>query len=326
MKLLSVVLLLLPLSACLAEVVDDFTVSCPQFFPPVDGTASPPTRFIGSRFKQICQTRNNQPEFATFYDTENKIPVYSSYTFDGRVSCERKSAWFIEPRLEVGGKGAKMASEAAVRKEVVNVENQALNGDYKYSVYDKGHLLPVYLAHTQSCSDATFTLTNAAPQHYSFNRGQWKKTEETMAVVLKADCINKGLSAYVVTGVVPGNDTLNNRVRIPSHYWTAFCCLDQNNKFKLSGGYIGENSKDNLEPIRNSVQDLERHLTGEYKKHFPNQIPNKAFTLFDGKCHETAGTENQNTDSDSEQMGNNRNSSKRRKLANTSCRKRNKKP
>ncbi|XP_026784484.3 endonuclease domain-containing 1 protein-like [Pangasianodon hypophthalmus] len=323
MKLLSVVLLLRPLSACLAEVVNDFTVSCPQFFPTLNGRVSPPTRFIGSRFKQICQTRNNQREFATFYDTKNKIPVYSSYRFYGRVSCERKTGdWFIEPQLDSRQLDRNMASEAALG----NIVNQARNGDYVGSVYDKGHLLPVYHAHTQCCSYATFTLTNAAPQHKSFNRGQWRVTEETMAVVLTDECINKGLSAYVVTGVVPGYNKLNNRVRIPSHFWTAFCCLDQNNKFKLSGGYIGGNSKDNLEPFWKSVQDLERHLTGEYKKHFPNQIPNKAFTLFHGKCHESAGTENQNTDSDSEQMGNNRNSSKRRKLANTSCRKRNKKP
>ncbi|KAF7689789.1 hypothetical protein HF521_013142 [Silurus meridionalis] len=62
-----------------------------------------------------------------------------------------------------------------------------------------------------------------------------------MAKKMSTDCINKGLKAYVVTGVVPGNTKLKNRVLIPSHYWTAFCCLDNNNKPKLSLGWSSVN-------------------------------------------------------------------------------------
>ncbi|XP_017318000.1 endonuclease domain-containing 1 protein-like [Ictalurus punctatus] len=272
MKLLSVVLLLLPLSLCLARVVNDFTKSCPGFFATPNDVVSPPTGFTGDRFKRICQTLNNKAEFATLYDTTYRIPVYSAYRFTGRVDCNRttRNNWYIEPQLEDGNLGPNMATESAVR----NIVNQAVNADYAGSPYDRGHLAPVFHAASQSCSDATFTLTNAAPQNLSFNRGQWKVTERKMAVSLNESCRNVGLSAFVVTGVVPGNYKMNNRVQIPSHFWTAFCCLDNNNIPRRSGGYIGENINNVVSgPMTN--RDLERQLYNLY---------GRTVTLFGGRC------------------------------------------
>ncbi len=57
-------------------------------------------------------------------------------------------------------------------------DHQALNGDYEKSGFHKGHLAPVYQAESQDCADATFTLTNAAPQNPSFNGGQWRVLEK----------------------------------------------------------------------------------------------------------------------------------------------------
>ncbi|XP_053532058.1 endonuclease domain-containing 1 protein-like [Ictalurus punctatus] len=283
MKLLSVVLLLLPLSLCLARVVDDFTESCPGFFATPNHVVSPPTGFTGDRFKRICQTLNDTVEFATLYDTENRIPVYSAYRFTRLMKCNRTDKWYIEPQLEDGILWPNMVNESAVRKEGVNIVNQAVNADYARSRCDKGHLAPVSHAASQSCSNASFTLTNAAPQNPSFNRGQWKVTERAMANSLKKYCLNEGLRAFVVTGVVPGNNKMNNRVQIPSHFWTAFCCLNNNNKTIRSGAYIGENSND-FAPYRKSVLDVETELTELYRKHFRNIIPFK-FQLFDGKCY-----------------------------------------
>lgn len=285
MKLLSVVLLLLPLSLCLAEVVNDFTQSCPGFFATPNDVVSPPTGFTGDRFKRICQTLKNEAEFATFYDTTYRIPIYSAYSFTGLKKCVRTDKWYIEPQLENGKLGPNMDTESAVRKEVVDIVNQSVNADYAESRYDRGHLAPVFHAASQSCSDATFTLTNAAPQNPSFNRGQWRRTESHMADSLKNYCINVGLRAFVVTGVVPGPDTLKKqgRVRIPSHFWTAFCCLDNNNISKHSGAYIGENDHDRPVYPR-SVKDMDIELTELYSKQFHN-IPGFRFTLFSGKCY-----------------------------------------
>lgn len=160
--------------------------------------------------------------------------------------------------------------------------NQALNDDYdNQSEYHKGHLAPVFHATSQSCSDATFTLTNAAPQEKSFNRRWFHYAEKPVSVILDKDCIKEGLRVYVVTGVVPGPATLNNRVRIPSQFWSAFCCLDNNDKTKHSGAYIGANHKDSTVTPRR-VQDLEAELTELYKAQLKNNIP---FTLFGGHCY-----------------------------------------
>ncbi|KAL0151497.1 hypothetical protein M9458_053202, partial [Cirrhinus mrigala] len=110
---------------------------------------------------------------------------------------------------------------------------QALNEDYVKSDHDKGHLEPVFQANSQGCANATFTLTNAAPQNPSFNRGKWRDLEKEIADKLSDQCKlpNK---AYIVTGVVPGTKNLNNRVNVPSHFWTAYCCLDNSNNFLFS--------------------------------------------------------------------------------------------
>ncbi|XP_017572793.1 endonuclease domain-containing 1 protein-like [Pygocentrus nattereri] len=262
-------LLLLALSGCSSEVVNDFTHTCPQFFANPGGTLSPPTVFKGNNYKQICQILNNIPEYATLYDTANRIPVYSAYKFQGRKGGDRQGNWYIEPQLE--DKGPQMASESNVK----HINNQAVNADYKGTSthhFVKGHLAPVLHATSQSCANATFTLTNAAPQNDKFNNGEWKKIENAVAKTLEKQC--KGNSAYIVTGVVPGPDKLNNRVNIPGHFWTAYCCLDNNLKEKASGAFIGENK--NVPVKEMSVKELDRKLSDEY---------GKVFRVFGSKCN-----------------------------------------
>uniref|UniRef100_A0A3B4CBH9 Endonuclease n=1 Tax=Pygocentrus nattereri TaxID=42514 RepID=A0A3B4CBH9_PYGNA len=268
MVFLAPVLLLLALSRCSSEVVTDFTQTCPQFFANPGGTLSPPTVFPGKKYKQICQILGNTYEYATLYDTANKIPVYSAYRFNGLMQCTRQSNWYIEPQLENINYSKKMATESSV----TNIQNQAVNDDYANSGYDRGHLAPVLHATSQSCSDATFTLTNAAPQDKSFNRGQWRITEKAVADTLVQNC--KGNSAYIVTGVVPGTGKLKNRVRIPSYFWTAYCCLDNNQQVKAASGFLGQNK--NVPVQEMSIKNLDTMLSGLY---------GPVFNVFGGKCN-----------------------------------------
>ncbi|KAI4881849.1 hypothetical protein NFI96_026638 [Prochilodus magdalenae] len=279
MKLLSPVLLLLALSGCSSEVVEDFTETCPEFFANPGGALSPPTVFTGDHYKQICQIRENTYEYATLYDTANRIPVYSAYRFEGLMGCQREDKWYIEPQLE-------NINDKRMRPES-RVEHQASNQDYVNSGYHKGHLAPVYHARTQSCADATFTLTNAAPQVCTFNKGQWWRTEKAVARILESTCSSN--QAYVVTGVVPGysEPPLNDRVNIPSHFWTAYCCLDNNKRVLASGGFIGENTNAPVSQNINApvpVRQLEGSLTVLYD--------NGNFTIFGGACHVNSSTEN----------------------------------
>lgn len=148
-------------------------------------------------------------------------------------------------------------------------QRQALNTDYEGSGYDKGHLFPVYHTHNTDTMLATFTLTNAAPQDPSFNRGQWKKHEEDLATIVEQEC-NR---AYIVTGVVPGNQVLGNNVRVAQYYWSAYCCFGYNSSTH-SAGYIGPDNNGRVK--QGSVMWLEDELSKHY---------GSVFSMFQGSCY-----------------------------------------
>ena len=146
--------------------------------------------------------------------------------------------------------------------------HQAMNTDYVHSGYDKGHLYPVQ--HTSTYDDmlATSTLTNAAPQEPSFNRGKWNAHEGRML-----DLNNQCSKVYIVTGVVPDYKVIpmNNRVRVAKYYWNAYCCVPKAGGKRTSLGYMGNSSS-----VKNcSLNDLEKIL---------KKLLNKPFSVFRGKC------------------------------------------
>lgn len=252
-------------SGGLAEVVDDFKSKCPQYF--MNGI--PPTVPRGAQYKQICQTLNDTKYYATLYDTNNKIPVYSAYKYIGKEQCKRPGSWYIEPQLEDNKAGINMELKG---RRVLN--NQASNDDYENSGYHKGHLAPVCHAVSQACVNATFTLTNAAPQDGSFNSKWYQKVERIMVETLKKHgALN---NSHIVTGVVPGNNIIKNRVRVPSHFWSAYCCKNETNQL-ISGGFIGENSKGSIIDSK-TVKDLETELKNLYQV--------ESFFLFDNNCRD----------------------------------------
>ncbi|XP_043098120.1 endonuclease domain-containing 1 protein-like [Puntigrus tetrazona] len=243
-----------------AKVVQDFQKECGQFF----ANGRSPTIFPEPQYKQICQTLNGNCYYATLYDTSKKIPVYSAYKFEGVMGCTRTDTWYVEPQIDDITKGGNMDFSRTVYIQQRGLY-QAVNSDYEGSGYDRGHLAPVYLANSQSCADATFTLTNAAPQTKCFNRIFWFEKEQSLANKLKKDCFSQ--QVYIVTGVVPGTTNIANRVNVPSYFWTAYCCLDNNKRCSISGGFIGSNENDSK--IREmNVADLQRELTKLYGKTF----------------------------------------------------------
>ncbi|KAJ8351060.1 hypothetical protein AAFF_G00157260 [Aldrovandia affinis] len=271
MNLLYPVSLVLLLPALVVAEVISFN-NCPQFFTQPHSQVSFPTIFQGPSYKQICQRYKNTYEFATLYDTTNRIPVYSAYKYFGKTPCDRKSGdWFIEPQLDIPGGAKDMSPEGQTIGQ-----NQALNKDYVGSNYDKGHLYPIFQVLKQCTADATFTLTNSAPQVINFNRGVWKKMEKEIQGILSTNPNCKG-NSYVVTGTVPGNNQISKRVNIPSYFWSAYCCLDNNNKPKMSNGYIGKN-------VINSKVDGPMAVAALEGKLSDNNHYATSFSVFGGKC------------------------------------------
>ncbi|XP_071234904.1 endonuclease domain-containing 1 protein-like [Salvelinus alpinus] len=294
---LSTLLLLSLLPPALSHVVKKFSdvTDCEKFF--LEGTTPnlPGILYDGivkdqNRYKPICQKYNSIYRFATLYDTTNRIPVFSAYTFTGYTTGRPDDPWMIEPQLEEEKEGEKNSPEMQ-RMERVQYKNQAENNDYgqsknptDYKDVSRGHLFPSSHAHDLETQESTFTLTNIVPQVVSFNGGSWNDMEENVREKLMKDCINNNrkIEAYVVTGAVPSaKKTLNNRVNIPDLMWTAFCCYNREKKGWMAEAHWGWNKKEdvgetlNPETLGKLEEMLNKHHQGKDGpvKVFPKKCP-----------------------------------------------------
>ncbi|XP_043944570.1 endonuclease domain-containing 1 protein-like [Protopterus annectens] len=260
-----------------AEVLPNFN-RCNMFF--FEGKV--PSGF-SSAFCNICQRYDNIYHFATLYDTDNRIPVYSAYIYKESAAGGRHDDWKIEPQLAdqnwphdmmkirdlVEWGNHQMPRVTGIR-EKVNA-SQAVNNDYTHQSYDRGHLNPVCHQCNRSAKDATFTLTNAAPMNCSLNRGGWRSVESAREN-MKKDCHNE--TAYIITGTSSTVHALklHNRVAVPQYVWSAMCCKAVNGSI-ISNAAIGDN-----------LQCIVTNVTVAVCEARLSQWFNSKISLFQGLC------------------------------------------
>ncbi|XP_023992130.1 endonuclease domain-containing 1 protein isoform X2 [Salvelinus sp. IW2-2015] len=228
-----------------------------------------------NRYKPICQKYKNFYMFATLYDTTNRIPVFSAYTFTGYTSGRPIDRWMIEPQLDNNN-----------HEMQVDHPYQAGNSDYINSIPSKdvtrGHLFPNSHAHDLDTQKSTFTLTNIVPQVVSFNDGSWKEMERNVREKLMTDCFsnNRNIEAYVVTGAVPNNNNNNNKLnKRVNIQWTTFCCEYRQ---LVAGGGEKEDQKKTLSS--KTLAELFDKLNQGYDdgvQLLPDQTSNTFAELFD---------------------------------------------
>ncbi|XP_062382453.1 uncharacterized protein LOC134070203 [Sardina pilchardus] len=306
MKLIGLLLLLLGLvSAVEGEVVTNFSSSCPDFFikDQKNNAIAPTVLSPESRYKQICQKYNGKRSstkcstneqkcarelfshtdtdksnkstgyrYATLYDTDNKIPVYSAYLYTGYDSTERTTVWMIEPQLD-GHSQEEMTREENAGGQVGL--KQAVNEDLINAGYVP--LYPRCLNCDQDQAESTLTLTNAAPLTDSDSKRWYDQVEKKIAQRMSDKCSER--TAHVVSGVVPGPSCdwcddffslhyfgYNLRARVASHFWSAFCCKDRYNQNRLiSEGYILEmKGRGSAEAVNQTLNHLNRDLAKKY--------------------------------------------------------------
>ncbi|NXW78943.1 ENDD1 protein, partial [Hirundo rustica] len=269
-------LLLQVLASCLwlghSEVVTSFK-DCPQFF--FEGT-SPSDALNPQNPAWICQRYSNAYPFATLYDTDEKIPVYSAYKYQPGSGKRPHMWWFVEPQL-IGDNNLKEMERESVLIEKHNFTldqikvSQAVLEDYDKMInLDRGHLS---LSGHQDGSDsktATFTLTNIVPQDSGLNNSQWNFYEAKTMPKMSKGCT----TTYVITSAVPGKTkVVQGRVNRPSHIWSAACCLVGTDP-KRAWGVIAENNKNQVENL--SLGEVEDRLSTLYG--------GKTVTLFNNAC------------------------------------------
>ncbi|NWU90628.1 ENDD1 protein, partial [Upupa epops] len=270
-------LLLLQVSAiCLwlghSEVVRSFESSCPQFF----FRETPPNEALEPESPAwICQRYKSQYYFATLYDRDRRIPVYSAYLYQPGPG-KRPKTWLVEPQL-MGATYPKSMEREWTLLNYFNAsleqlsKSQAILQDYKnLTGLNRGHLNPSGHHHNVSSRTATFTLTNIIPQDEKLNGGAWNNYEQQTMIRKTKGCNN----TYVVVGAVPGSTYIaKGRVNKPSYIWSGACC-ELGSTQRKAWGVIAENSKNEVQLLSlGELEDVLSHLYG-----------GQQVSLFDSDC------------------------------------------
>ncbi|KAM4664997.1 endonuclease domain-containing 1 protein-like isoform 2-T2 [Discoglossus pictus] len=224
---------------------------------------------------------------STCWVSGNRYGLYSAYILDTRPGdvTGTDQTFRLEPQLVDTRLPNAMALQPATETVIRNlglsgapadlIKNvQAVNSDYTGSSYHKGHLNPNADHPAGPGQKASYTLTNVAPMYGSLNSGVWRSNEKKVRDIA-ATCGRM----YAIVGVVPGNNWIAvngvNRVNIPSHIWSAFCCLDNNNRPIRAEGAIAPNNANTITTglSISSLQSQLRSLLGV-----------SSITLFQNNC------------------------------------------
>ncbi|KAG2468172.1 uncharacterized protein LOC120524988 [Polypterus senegalus] len=243
----------------------------------------------------ICQKipKGNQYYFATLYDRGRRIPLYSAYLVEKGKPCGKRLGYFrLEPQLihrELSTESQQITDTKKMIKKYNTekgcnrtkteyqekhkvMQSQAVDEDYEAAEkegYDRGHINPrQHQSQVQFC-DSTFTFTNVVAVNKELNNNIWNKHEFEIKNMTDSQCNQ----IYVITGAVPNNNKkVNNRVYVPSHIWSAYCCVNNMGQPIKSRGVLVRNDN-NAQKQNMTVNKLEEEL---------GQLYNQKIKLIDG--------------------------------------------
>lgn len=142
--------------------------------------------------------------FVVKYNTKSHIPNFtihrlSSSNFVTDNKAKRRSNFYIDSRLG---------------------NLSATNNDYKYSGYDRGHMVPAGdFDSDQTLKDETFYLSNICPQNAKLNRGIWLNLEN----FIRNKVISNNCSAIIITGSIINASTDefigSDSVEVPNSFY-----------------------------------------------------------------------------------------------------------
>ncbi|KAJ8008407.1 hypothetical protein DPEC_G00104500, partial [Dallia pectoralis] len=127
---------------------------------------TPPVGLENHSLQTICQRYNSKPRYVTLYDTDNRVPIYSAYTFKRSDGEKRVDVpWMYEPQLSSGSATGDMQAFPRGYMHSNFEDAQAVLEDYTNAVsYERGHLNPDEHQGDPDDKASTYTLTNVVPQ------------------------------------------------------------------------------------------------------------------------------------------------------------------
>ncbi|XP_006833806.1 PREDICTED: endonuclease domain-containing 1 protein [Chrysochloris asiatica] len=237
---------------------------CNKFF----YAETPPAGLAADSHVKICQRWEGAERFATLYNTRDRIPVYSAFRAPRPWARGTEERWLVEPQIDdPNSKLEEVINEADAITSVNNLGNkQALNTDYLDSDYQRGQLYPFPLGNDFQM--ATYTLTNTVPMTPSFRKRWYMNLNSLMDQALAPHCGN-GEDLYIVTGVVPSDHKVKDKVTVPEFVWLAACCAVPGGwamgfvKHTRDGDVVEDVMVKDLEKLLPSNPQLFQHNCGE---------------------------------------------------------------
>ncbi|XP_023081413.1 endonuclease domain-containing 1 protein isoform X1 [Piliocolobus tephrosceles] len=221
---------------------------CDKFF----YAGTPPAGLATDSHVKICQRAEGAERFATLYSTRDRIPVYSAFRAPRPAPGGAEQRWLVEPQypyaylqesvfichcraremhswtalgLEIDDPNSNLEEAINEAEAITSVNSlgskQALNTDYLDSDYQRGQLYPFSLS--SDLQVATFTLTNSAPMTQSFQERWYVNLHSLMDRALTPQC-GSGEDLYILTGTVPSDYRVKDKVAVPEFVWLAACC------------------------------------------------------------------------------------------------------
>ena len=144
--------------------------------------------------------------------------------------------------------------------------------DYKGSGYDRGHLAPAGdMKYSRETMIESFYMSNMSPQNPSFNRGVWRRLEETIREWGKSSEI------FISTAGVLNIENLGsiggNKVTIPSKYYKVIYSPEK----KSMVGFLLSNrgSSSELKSFVVSIDSIESITGIDFFHELPDEIENE---------------------------------------------------
>ncbi|CAK6448856.1 unnamed protein product [Pipistrellus nathusii] len=192
---------------------------CDRFF----YAGTPPAGLAAEGHVKICQRSAGAARFATLYSPAARGPVFSAFRAPRPAPAGAEPHWLVEPQIDDPNSNLEeVINEADAITTVDSLgSKQALTTDYLDSDYQRGQLYPFSLSNDLHV--ATFALTNAVPMTQTFQERWYMNLNSLMDQALTPQC-GGGNDLYIITGAVPSDVKVKDKVTIPKFVWLAACC------------------------------------------------------------------------------------------------------
>ncbi len=208
-------------------------------------------------------------QYVLSYNKDHKTPNWASWQLD--------SDW-------IGSSGR--AGQFTADDSLPAGFDRAQPGDYKGTGYDRGHNVPSGdRTRSKTDNEATFLMSNIAPQTGDNNRGPWEKLES-----YSRDLAKEGKELYIVAGSRGSKGTIGDGVNVPESWFKVVVVLpekgmglaDVNEKTEVIAIEIPNETgmmRDDWRKYVTTVDEIEKH-TGY---NFLSKVPNKVQSVIEAK-------------------------------------------